>query len=154
MWLCHSRSCSAWKGTPACPENPIPTPRGKDGRQLTSHSQILFCRKYVQQKVLTEKKPYVQISFQNEHARSSSRFTGAPCRRTSGGLCSPGVTQHTWQAQLHNPSLLQMWALLLPGNLTRCPLPLEVLPHQAVPLANPVPCHSRLCQITLIKPRI
>lgn len=51
--------------------------------------------------------PAAQISFQNEQTQSSSRFTGVPCRQTSGGLCHPGVTQHAWQA----PQVTQSLAL-------------------------------------------
>lgn len=39
-------------------------------------------------------------------------------------------------------------------SLVRCPLPLKVLTHKAMPLANPVQCpHTRLYLITQIKPQ-
>lgn len=80
------------------------------------------------------------------------------------------MTQHTWQVSpsktvhcfgygasrrvvAQSQPACRCALLLLPGSLVRCPLPLKVLTHKAVPLANPVQHpHTRLYLITQIKP--
>lgn len=86
-------------------------------------------------------------------------------------MCHPGVTQHLGKlpparahcsgygragGSLRNHSL-PADVVLAPSkpSLVRCPLPLKVLTHQAVPLANPVQRpHTRLYLITQVKPRV
>lgn len=121
----------------------IPTPRGKDGRHLMSHSQIPFWRKQVQQKVLIEK---IRTSSMHSSAPSSTDFLpkgtnsvqrqihwsslqaniwrSVPSRGDTARLASsPGNTEHgsgASRGQLHNPCC-RCGQLLLPGNLIRCP---------------------------------
>lgn len=87
-------------------------------------------------------------------------------------MCHPGATQPPWRASpsnaAHCPGYGRAAAPLhnrsLPADVglapskpspVRCPLPLKVLTHQAVPLANPVQRpHTRLYLITQVKTRV